>query len=175
MKKIYLILLLILWGCNSHKTLLQKEVAIKNDSLILVSDSTTEINREITDKTTILFPEINTGISDCDSVCNLERDKALALLNRQIQSGNNEYSLLYDKYNKLITLQTQIGSTRDTDNNKAKENFHSETDNTIQEVPVYIIPAFYRYGTYFGCASLVIFLFLIQNKFRSWLSKKSII
>lgn len=169
-----LVILLTISSCNSQKPIVQKQSTVNIDSLFTALTKLTEINREVNDKTSIYLPDVNTGNPDCDSICNAKMREMLITVNRQIESGNNKYQLLYNDYTKTLDVLTKMAATQDTQTEKEESKTQIKTEKEYKEIPVPFVPKFYKYSAWFGWVSAIVLVFLIQNKIRLWLlTKKS--
>jgi len=161
-------------SCESQKPIIQKKSTVNIDSLFTALTKLTEINREVNDKTSIYLPDVNTGNPDCDSICNAKMREMLITVNRQIESGDNKYQLLYNQYTKTLDVLTKMASTQDTQTEKEESKTKIKEVEVVTEIPVPFVPKFIKYSAWFGWFSAIVLVFLIQNKIRSWLlTKKS--
>ncbi|MEE1897078.1 hypothetical protein V1389_01945 [Flavobacterium rakeshii] len=169
-----LIMFLTISSCNSQKPIVQKQSTVNIDSLFTALTKLTQINREVNDKTSIYLPDVNTGNPDCDSLCNAKMREMLITVNRQIESGNNKYQLLYNQYTKTLDVLTKMAATQDTQTEKEESKTKIKIEKEYKEIPVPFVPWYYKYSAYAGWVFIVLLLFKIQNKLQSWLlTKKS--
>ncbi|KGO84430.1 hypothetical protein Q763_01420 [Flavobacterium beibuense F44-8] len=171
----FLIILFLLFsasGCRNQKLLKQNTSTVNIDSLKQVFKKLTEINGEIKDRTSFYLPDVKTGSSDCDSICNSRIREMLNSINREIESGNNRYQLLYNEHNKTLEVLAQIAATKSENIEQHQQEFKQEKKEVVTEVPVYIIPIFYKYSAYFGWVSALFLINYLLTKLKSWLPKK---
>jgi len=135
----------------------------------------TDRNKEILDSLKMYIAKIQTGRPDCDSVCQVAVDRLLEQLNVQKMSGDNSYSLLYDKYTRLLTFAAKVGETKNE--KEVIETLKTVTTTIYQTrtIPVKYVPDFWKYSAYLGWAAAVYLLYRIYNKVRSIWSPKNII
>lgn len=174
---IFLLFLLALLpiSCKSQKPIVEKQTTVNVDSLKQIITKLTEINREIKDKTIIPIPDVSTGNIECDSICNERIRQLLQSFNREIESGNNSYRLLYDEHKKTLEILAEIAMTKNEVNQTDTSQYKGENSTQLKEVPVYVIPDFWRYSAYLGWAFAVLIIFKVQNKLQTWRAKKSTI
>lgn len=125
----YLLMVAVLFFmlfCTSCKSkalqntqIIEKENTIKNDSVTTIlnnQDKTTKIetNKEILDSLFVPVSEIKTNKLECDSLVNVEVQKALKKLTTKKISGSNEYGLYYDEINKKLVFYVKVGETKNT-------------------------------------------------------------
>lgn len=128
-----LLWLLMLGGCKAN----QKTIGETIQDITTTTQSHiehTNVNRAIIDSLGIMIGRIKTARPECDSITQAEIDRVLLQLNRYIQSGENSYRLTYDIYKKILSINTKIGQTRNTEITDSK----SHDRYFITKVPVYI-------------------------------------
>lgn len=176
----FILLLLVLFfipvSCKilkkQEKPIIQTEKKSTIDSLLREIKNLTQINREINDKTSIYIPDLNTGNSECDSICNTRMREMLVTVNRVIESGNNKYQLLYNEHSKTIDLLAKIAATQDSQTDTKEKQYQGESKEVVKPVIVKVIPKFWKYSAYLGWAAALLLIVTITNKVRSWGTKK---
>ncbi|QEE49601.1 hypothetical protein FUA48_08405 [Flavobacterium alkalisoli] len=159
-------------GCRTQKVLKEEESTVNIDSLTQVISKLTEVNREIKDKASFYFPDVNTGNSDCDSLCNARVREILKSINREIESGNNRYQLLYNEHKKTLEVLADIAATQNVQSTEQTDHLKKESSEIIKEVPVRVIPAFYKYSACFGWVCAFFLINYLISKIKTWLPKK---
>lgn len=163
-------------GCSAfkkpQKVVVQTENTSTVDSLLLEIKKLTKVNREINDKTSIYIPDLNTGNTECDSICNARMREMLVTVNRVIESGNNKYQLLYNEHSKTIDLLAKMAETQDSNTETNREQFKAEKREVVKPEIIKVIPAFWRYSAYLGWAAALLIVLKIYNRVRSWSIKK---
>ncbi len=172
-KKITLFAVLILFITSCGRKHIQTVTTIKEkDSISHELQSKSNTNKAIAEAIYIPVPIIKTIKPDCDSIAQAELERALERMNYEKVSGDNRFKLLYNKYNKLLTVQANIAETKsDTiiiNDTKVKY----VTKEVEREIPVRYTPWYILYPAYFGffCAFLII-CWIIKKIYSLWLPK----
>lgn len=107
---------LILSGCKSTQpinNIEKKDSIVSNDKKVNFTN-TIDRSKSINDAFAFTLPTIKTGatkIQDCDSLCNQRLKDALASINVSKKSGDNGYSISFDKYKNELDINTHLGET----------------------------------------------------------------
>jgi hypothetical protein len=111
-KLIYFFAILLAIGCKSKKPIIQQDTNVKDSSRYeLVTDHKIEINKAVADSIAEILPLINTGVKDCDSICNKKCDELLSQANFYKKSGENNYKLHFDKEKRLLSFVANLEQT----------------------------------------------------------------
>jgi hypothetical protein len=130
----FILLLILLTSCSSNKKL-QSELALlkteiqKNDSL-----KTVVISSEIKDQLITPVVQSNSGNRVLDSLVNTKVDEILSKLNTQKLSGDNSYSLYYDKLTKQLEFYAKLAQSKNENTSVNKITKHT----SVQKVPVLV-------------------------------------
>ena len=130
----FILLLMLLTSCSSTKklqsenTLLKTEIQ-KNDSI-----KTVVISSEIKDQLITPVVQSNSGNRVLDSLVNAKVDEILSKLNTQKLSGDNSYSLYYDKLTKQLEFYTKLAQSKNENTSVNKITKHT----SVQKVPVVV-------------------------------------
>lgn len=132
----FFLALLLLTSCSSAKklqsenTLLKTEIQ-KNDSI-----KTVVISSEIKDQLITPVVQSNSGNRVLDSLVNAKVDEILSKLNTQKLSGDNSYSLYYDKLTKQLEFYAKLAQSKNESLEVKKEK--SNTSVQIKKIPVLV-------------------------------------
>lgn len=132
----FILLLMLLTSCSSTKklqsenTLLKTEIQ-KNDSI-----KTVVISGEIKDQLITPVVQSNSGNRVLDSLVDAKVDEILSKLNTQKLSGDNSYSLYYDKLTKQLEFYTELAQSKNESLEVKKEK--SNTSVQIKKVPILV-------------------------------------
>jgi hypothetical protein len=98
------------------------------------------ISQAIFDSMYIKINEVQTLNKICDSLCNQQIDYLLSQINYRKKSGDNEYSILYNKYQKQIEMVAQMKERKSVHTNKesVKEKIKIQYVEKPVDRPVYI-------------------------------------
>jgi hypothetical protein len=138
MKKLLIVVLtVLLLGCKSKYI---PEPVIINNKVIDSSytfeklEEQQQISQAIYDSMFIKINEANTSNKLCDSLCQQQIDLLLNQFNFHKKSGDNEYSILYNKYKKQIEFVAKMKEQKSKITNK--ENNSSNLKIIKKEIPV---------------------------------------
>ena len=145
MKKLAIIISIILFTISCKSKFMAEPVIINHK----VIDSTytfeklqeqQQISQAIFDSMFIKINEVQTSNKICDSLCQQQIDYLLNQFNFYKKSGDNEYSILYNKYKKQIEFVAKMKETKSTNTNKEslKEKIKLEYREVPVDRPVYI-------------------------------------
>lgn len=139
--------LLSLSGCLGVKDMRdRKEERLEQSNREVVKESTnvTTVSKPIEDL--ILTPVLDSGDEDLD-----ERvDEVLSKLNTKKSSGNNEYSLSYDRDKREVVAQVSVGETKDekieTNTSEKEERYIEDrifdtAERVVKKMPWWLIAA----------------------------------
>ena len=107
---------LILTGCRSTIPInnIDKKDSIVSNTKKVNFTNTIDRSKAINDNFNFQVPTITTGavkLRDCDSLCNQRLKDALASINISKNSGDNGYSIFFDKYKNQLQINTHLGET----------------------------------------------------------------
>lgn len=142
------------------------------DSLKREIAKLTKVNQAIKDSMAIKLPEIKTAKPECDSIARAEVDKAVEMLNRRVVSGNNQFNILYDKYNRLFNIYSEMGETVDQVTTDKTNNTKIQIRTVTKTIPEPYVPKFYLYSAYAGWAFVTYLIIRLIIKIKSWQLKK---
>lgn len=109
---ILLIASIFLSSCKSKKPTIKQDTNVKDSSRYeLVTDHKKEINKAVADSIAKLLPLIQTGVKDCDSICNEKCNELLEQANFYKKSGENNYKLHFDKEKRLLSFVANLEAT----------------------------------------------------------------
>lgn len=136
-KTIITIILLLLVSCKSK--IIPEPVIINNK--VIDSSYTTEklqeqqqISQAIFDSMFIKINEVKTSNKLCDSLCQQQIDYLLNQFNFHKKSGDNEYSILYNKYKKQIEFVAKMKEQKSS--SISKEINQNKVNKEYKEIPV---------------------------------------
>lgn len=136
-KTIITIILLLLVSCKSK--IIPEPVIINNK--VIDSSYTTEklqeqqqISQAIFDSMSIKINEVKTSNKLCDSLCQQQIDNLLNQFNFHKKSGDNEYSILYNKYKKQIEFVAKMKEQKSS--SISKEINQNKVNKEYKEIPV---------------------------------------
>jgi hypothetical protein len=154
MKKIiYLLIMLLAIGCKSKRPTIEQDTNVKDSSRYeVVTDHKKEINKAVADSIAKLLPLIQTGVKDCDSICNEKCNELLEQANFYKQSGDNNYKLLFDKHKRLLSFTANLEETMSEVQTKTeiKERHFVRTIKITKKEPVKYIPFWVKVLAWLG-------------------------
>jgi hypothetical protein len=134
---LFFIISLVVTSCSSAKKLTKEDTLIENEIQRRDSIKNTVVNKEINDKLITPVAQSQTGNASLDSLVNAKVDEILSKLNTSKNSGDNSYSLIYDKLKKQLEFNARIAKTQ---NDKlAVQNNNSSLIFRDRKVPVEVI------------------------------------
>lgn len=99
-------------SCKAKKPTIEQDTNVKDSSRYEVAtDHKKEINKAVSDSIAKLLPLINTGVKDCDSICNDKCNELLEQANFYKKSGDNNYKLYFDKEKRLLSFVANLEQT----------------------------------------------------------------
>lgn len=175
-KKITFLLIVVLATSCGTKKIVSHEKSIKNYSkdVIKKSDSV-KVNKAINDVLVFNFADISTGNTDCDSLCKKEVQRLWSIINAQKKSGDNSYSLLYDKYSNALKLNISLGETVNTLKQKSSDKENVTIDYEREEIPIKYLPGFWRWMGIVGMVSIFLWVLIISRKLQRWIAVKKLL
>ncbi len=136
----FLFILLWMTSCATKKTVEKTSVTKDVSSTTVTKDSSkiSEINRKIDDAMRLLVTKSNSGDAEFDRKVNLAVDEILAKINLQKTSGNNSFSIDYDRITRELRVNAQVGETKDeviatNKDSKVEKSFEQTTDEYISK------------------------------------------
>ena len=141
MKKftILFLILIIFNGCLGTKKIFENNKSTKEKEKIeKTKDSTSvkEKSKAIKDDFNIPVKKVETDDKKFDEAVNKEVDNILSRVNTSKKSGNNSYSVYYDKKRRKIRVNVEIGETVNSNTTtNSNENYGRDTEqNTFNSV-----------------------------------------
>ncbi|MDO5106495.1 hypothetical protein [Capnocytophaga sp.] len=124
-------------GVQSHSDTVRTDFFSRQNELFVMK------NLRINDSLVLPVPMPETRDKKCDSLCQIEVQRLLKLLNTKKKSGSNEYGFYYDEYKKTLTAYAILDSTFSafkTEKSQQKtENYRFEIVRVSEKyVPVWI-------------------------------------
>lgn len=117
------------------------------------------ISQAIFDSMFIKIQEVEIANVECDSLCQRQMDFLLNQFNFYKTSGDNSYSILYNKYKKQLEFTAKMKETKTTNSNKENIQYRDKIKYIEKpvEVPVYtnILTKLQKWLIGFGIAFLV--------------------
>ena len=132
----FFLALLLLTSCNATKKLQSENTTVKTEIQKNDSIKTVVVSREIKDQLITPVVQSNSGNRVLDSLVNAKVDEILSKLNTQKLSGDNSYSLTYDKLTKQLEFFAKIAQSKNESLEVKKEK--SNTSVQIKKVPVLV-------------------------------------
>lgn len=180
MKRIFLICLTsLLFSCaGTHKVTEKTSTTNSKENTEIVKDSTlnSEINKKIDDAVNLIVTRSNTSDAEFNKAVDRAVDDILSKLNMTKQSGDNSYSLMYDKVKRELLLQMQVGETKSTSqtvnkSEKIEKSFEQVTDEyfskKINMIPWWVWVA----GAIWFLPKIIERVMLIVNPIRAMIKK----
>ena len=103
----YISLTFLLIGCASRKPIETHEIKTSNKLEV--------INQPINDKLFISVPEVRTINKDCDSLAQDAVNRFASSIKSEKTSGSNSVKIGFDKAKKAVTIETNVGQTRNSE------------------------------------------------------------
>lgn len=130
----FILALLLLTSCNATKKLQNENTTVKTELHKNDSIKTVVISSEIKDQLITPVVQSNSGNRVLDSLVNAKVDEILSKLNTQKLSGDNSYSLYYDKLTKQLEFYAKIAQSKNENTSVNKITKHT----SVQKVPVVV-------------------------------------
>jgi hypothetical protein len=130
----FILLLILLTSCSSTKKLQSELVLLKTEIQKNDSLKTVVISSEIKDQLITPVVQSNSGNRVLDSLVNTKVDEILSKLNTQKLSGDNSYSLYYDKLTKQLEFYAKLAQSKNENTSVNKITKHT----SVQKVPVMV-------------------------------------
>ena len=157
--------LLSLMACRTAK---QQETSIEHSAVSSYLNEVTVKSLPVYDHLLFEVGTVRTAKPDCDSVCQLAVEDFAARLQTIKQSGENRYSLLYDKYNKQLQLNITQGEIIDRFKDQGRDSTSVVIKEKVITKTVYKTSAFMRWSAYLGW----FFVLYIIYRAQTWIRKK---
>jgi PBP1b-binding outer membrane lipoprotein LpoB len=130
-------ILLFLSSCSSAKKYKEQSTIVKSEIQKNDSTRTTVINHAIEDKVITPIVQSKTGNPVLDSLVNAKVDEILQKLNTSKKSGDNSYSLMYDKLTKQLEFYSKMAQTKNENLQVKKQN--DKVIIQIKKIPIEIV------------------------------------
>ena len=169
----FLFLFAVVTSCGSRTIIAkEKEHTTDNTRVNRKRLDAVFVSNEVTDTVTIALPPVTTTKPECDSICQDVVDYYMGLISQQKRSGDNQYSILYDKYTRQLEINVKLGETLDHLKHERNDSIVYKENKIYKERPVAYVPKFWRYSAYAGWLYSFFLLLRITLKLRSWVRKK---
>lgn len=136
------LLVLLLFSCAKKIVPIETKIETNSEVVEKTSDTnqTTVTNRPaINLEVNKPIPTIVTGVSkNCDSICNLEKEKIFNSLNGKVTQGKSEIRFYYDQYTKTFTAYANLQQSYDSISKTIKTATKSDTKSTNIQKPIII-------------------------------------
>lgn len=160
--------LLFMGSCAGKKPVKETTTSIENSAVsheVAVHETK---SLPVYDIVYIPVPTVRTIKPECDSLCQLALEEFAARLQYQKQSGDNSYKILYDRYNKQLQINLEMGETMTRlKEENSKQNFEKYQATEVEKQVPYV-PAFWRYSACLGWA----FVLYILYRLNLWIRGK---
>lgn len=130
------IMAILFCQCSPTKKLSSENKITQIEHLKKDSISNLVISKAIKDSLITPIEVSNTGNNDFDNQVNSKVDAILAKLSTSKYSGDNSYSLMYDKLKKQLLFYAQIAQTQNSKTDVKQQ--QEKKIIQIQKVPVYV-------------------------------------
>ncbi|MFN3753302.1 hypothetical protein [Flavobacterium sp.] len=114
---VFLLILYIFFGCKSTQTSVSTDENLESKSTkfdsINISLKVKETESSET-KQGFKIPDMQTGIKNCDSLCDIAVNNALSSINLEQNNGKNQLKLYYDKLQKTLFLYNKLKGSKDS-------------------------------------------------------------
>jgi len=148
----------IVVGCSSTKKYKEQNTIVKSEIQKKDSTSVVVINKEIKDKVITPVVQSQTGNAVLDSLVNAKVEQILQKLNTFKSSGDNSYSLMYDKLKKQIEFYSQMAQTKNENSKVNKQN--DKVLVQIKKVPIEIVKPLSKLEKFLMGLGILTLLFL---------------
>lgn len=135
-------------------------------------DNVLKVNKseEINDYFKLAVPYFITGSSDknCDSLCNLQKERWLKDMATAKKSGNNEYSFAYNELTKQLELNVRIGATVDSLKKElsSKNALLIQAESSKKTILVRYVPKWIKILAIIGGIAIIYHIFKILKHFK---------
>lgn len=160
-------------SCSSAKKYKEENTLLKSEFQIRDSIKNIIINQAIDDKLITPVVQSSTGNPILDSLVNAKVDEILSKLNTSKNSGENSYTLFYDKLAKQLEFYSKIAQTKNE--NTATKTTDNKKFIQIKKIPVEIEKPLSKLEKLLLALGILTLLFLaykivifIRNKTSLW-------
>lgn len=158
----YLILLLqLVTSCSSVKKLQSENTTVKTEIQKNDSVKAVVVSKEIKDQLITPVVQSNSGNRVLDSLVNAKVDEILSKLNTQKLSGDNSYSLYYDKLTKQLEFYAKLAQSKNENTSVNKITKHT----SVQKVPVLVKRPLTKFEKFLIGIGILTLLFLCIRGF----------
>lgn len=161
-----LILLLAFVACGKKPVATVQEKETNTTNVTNSDKELTAISLPVDDNIIIPISEPNTGNKNCDSLCRIELQRALSQISQLKRSGNNEYSVLYDRLKNQLEINVRLAETISSLKEIKKDSIAVREVKVSKEIPVKYVPPFWRYSAYIGWVAIALFIHWLLSKIK---------